>query len=474
MRSPSGCLVKYIISNIPEMSNLPSPPGQNERIDIMASIRKRGNSYQITVSCGRDTQDRKITRTVTYRPELCTAKGHLKSESTIQKEVATYAADFERKVITGQYTEGESLTFEKYSKKYLTEYAEQYQAPRTLEETRRSIGLFAHDFGYMTLANLNPLFLQEYVNSMQTAKKASGQQGTLSHGTVKRRMSVLSAMLSQAVRWNLISYNPMDRVQIKRTNHGPVTEKPMCFTQQQAEIFLSILDNPLLYQYGSRQRKDHFGNIYSIQEYQASHKICSQLKLFFYLAMFTGCRRGELIALTWTDIDFDASTVSITKSTCRSNGQIITKATKTKGSVRKISVPAAVLSLAKQWKIDQIRYRLTIGSQWCGDDYVFIRWNGLQMGLETPYNAFRRIITNYNEHRAENAPELPQIPLHGLRHTAATLLIGHGVDIRTVSGRLGHANTSTTLNIYAEYLKDLDKTASDKLESILLSSTKYR
>lgn len=96
------------------------------------------------------------------------------------------------------------------------------------------------------------------------------------------------------------------------------------------------------------------------------------------------------------------------------------------------------------------------------------------MGLETPYNAFRRIITNYNEHRAENAPELPQIPLHGLRHTAATLLIGHGVDIRTVSGRLGHANTSTTLNIYAEYLKDLDKTASDKLESILLSSTKYR
>ena len=80
MRSPSGCLVKYIISNIPEMSNLPSPPGQNERIDIMASIRKRGNSYQITVSCGRDTQDRKITRTVTYRPELCTPKGHLKSE----------------------------------------------------------------------------------------------------------------------------------------------------------------------------------------------------------------------------------------------------------------------------------------------------------------------------------------------------------------------------------------------------------
>lgn len=96
------------------------------------------------------------------------------------------------------------------------------------------------------------------------------------------------------------------------------------------------------------------------------------------------------------------------------------------------------------------------------------------MGLETPYNAFQRIIKNYNAYRPEDAPELPRIPLHSLRHTAATLLIGHGVDIRTVSGRLGHANTSTTLNIYAEYLEELDKTASDKLESMLLPPVKSR
>lgn len=440
----------------------------------MASIRKRGDSYQITVSCGRDAQDRKITRSVTYRPELHTAKVHLKSKSTIQKEVNAYAADFERKIMTGQYTEGVNLTFEKYSKKYLSGYAEQYQAPRTLEETRRAIRLFVHDFGYMILNNLNPLFLQEYVNSMQTVKKASGKPGTLSHGTIKRRMSVLSAMLSQAVRWNLISYNPMDRVQIKQMNPGPAVKKTMCFTQQQAEIFLFILDSPLLYQYSSSQRKDRAGNVYSIQEYQAEHKIHAQLKLFFYLAMFTGCRRGELIALTWDDINFDSTTISITKSTCRPNGQMITKVTKTKGSVREITVPVAVLSLARQWKIEQGRYRLSIGSQWRGDNYVFIRWNGLQMGLETPYNAFQRIIKNYNAYRPEDAPELPRIPLHGLRHTAATLLIGHGVDIRTVSGRLGHANTSTTLNIYVEYLEELDKTASDKLESMLLPPVKSR
>lgn len=436
----------------------------------MASIRKRGNSYQITVSCGRDSMDRKITRTVTFKPDPCTAKGHPKTEGTIMKEVNAFAADFEKKVLTGQYLEGENLNFSAYAEKYLKEYAEKYQAPTTLESTRRYIKLFTQDFGYMALSALNPLFLQEYVNSMQETKKAPDGQSTLSHATVKRRMAVLSAMLSQAVRWNLITSNPMERVQIRRTGTDPAEEKTMCFTQQQAEAFLSALDNPLIYQYGSRERTNSAGKVYQIQEYQAEHRIHIQLKLFFYLAVFTGCRRGELIALTWDDINIDQGTISITKSTCRASGQMITKVTKTKGSVRVIAVPAAVLALAKQWKTEQKRYRLSIGSQWLGDNYVFIRWDGRQMGLETPYNAFHRIIENYNANRRETDPELPLIPLHGLRHTAATLLISQGVDVRTVSGRLGHADTSTTLNIYAEYLKELDRSASDKLENLLLKN----
>ena len=90
------------------------------------------------------------------------------------------------------------------------------------------------------------------------------------------------------------------------------------------------------------------------------------------------------------------------------------------------------------------------------------------MGLDTPYQAFHWIIQNYNATRQPDAPELPLIPLHGLRHTAATLLIAYGTDVRTVAGRLGHSNTSTTLNIYAEYLNELDRSASDKLDNLLL------
>ncbi|MDO4340927.1 MAG: phage integrase SAM-like domain-containing protein [Eubacteriales bacterium] len=274
----------------------------------MASIKKRGDSYLITVSCGYNSQGKKITRNTTYHPELFTAKGNAKTEKAILKEVNSFAADFEKKVLTGQYTKGNKMTFEEYSERYLTECAEISQAPQTLDTTRRAIKRFISAFGYMTLENLNPLFLQEYVNSLAKTQTADGK--SLSFGTVKRYTAVLSAMLSQATRWNLISSNPMERVQLKKDSQAAGNNKVMYFTPEQAEIFLHILDKSLCYEYSARERKDKAGSTYLVQEYQSEHDISMQLKLFFYLAMFTGCRRGELIALTWDDIDFQESCVN--------------------------------------------------------------------------------------------------------------------------------------------------------------------
>ena len=156
------------------------------------------------------------------------------------------------------------------------------------------------------------------------------------------------------------------------------------------------------------------------------------------------------------------------QSVYRSGGETIVKTTKTKGSLRYITVPAPVIALARQWKSEQAQGRLRIGSKWHSGNCVFTQWDGQRMGLDTPYQAFHRIIRNYNATRQPDAPELPLIPLHGLRHTAATLLIAYGTDVRTVAGRLGHSNTSTTLNIYAEYLNELDRSASDKLDNLSL------
>ena len=90
----------------------------------------------------------------------------------------------------------------------------------------------------------------------------------------------------------------------------------------------------------------------------------------------------------------------------------------------------------------------------------------IMMYYSTPYQALQDALRRYNEDRPE-AQQLPLIPFHGLRHTSATLLIASGQDIKTTSKRLGHAQTSTTMNIYAHALEESDKKAASALETML-------
>ena len=84
----------------------------------------------------------------------------------------------------------------------------------------------------------------------------------------------------------------------------------------------------------------------------------------------------------------------------------------------------------------------------------------------TPYHTFQKIIKRYNKGKPLDQ-QLPLIPFHGLRHTAATLLVSSQLDLKSVSARLGHAQTSTTLNIYSHSLESNDRKAADAKESIL-------
>ena len=117
-------------------------------------------------------------------------------------------------------------------------------------------------------------------------------------------------------------------------------------------------------------------------------------------------------------------------------------------------------------KVERTKYRLSLGDYWQGANWLFIQDNGRQMSYYTPYAAFRDTIDRYNKDD-NNKQKLPSIPFHGLRHTSATLLIAGKQDAKTVAARLGHAQTSTTMNIYVHALKEADKTASDAIENVL-------
>jgi integrase len=124
------------------------------------------------------------------------------------------------------------------------------------------------------------------------------------------------------------------------------------------------------------------------------------------------------------------------------------------------------MAQVKLYREEQLEYRMNIGSAWEDGNHLFTQWNGRQMYPSTPYGMFKKIIRWHNESVTKEEYKLPEIPLHGLRHTSATLLISQNVDIRTVSGRLGHAQTSTTTDIYSHFLQKADEAASNTLENL--------
>lgn len=246
------------------------------------------------------------------------------------------------------------------------------------------------------------------------------------------------------------------------------------FTLEQSQTFLKALDKEYTTKYKAYDRTDDTGQKYHVPEYTETRGIPLQFKVMYYIALFVGLRKGELVALTWNDVDFKNNTININKSTATIKGQQITKS-QNKTSVRGVTIPGFVTELLKRYKTEQKELKVSLGDQrqgfegkdWQDNNNIFIQWNGKQMNISTPYQTFKDIIHKYNSTvEDESLKIIPNIPLHGLRHTSATVLISEDVDIRTVSARLGHAQTSTTMNIYAHSLKESDKKAADKLDRL--------
>ena len=139
-------------------------------------------------------------------------------------------------------------------------------------------------------------------------------------------------------------------------------------------------------------------------------------------------------------------------------------------------MPLFVMDIAKELQKEQEEYIEKVGTYWKGkkgsESFIFVQEDGLQMRVETPYTEFKRIIHAYNKTVTDPNDMLPDIPLHGLRHTSASLAKMGGADTYALSKRLGHADISTTLNIYVDMFKEADRQGSDAIVRALGISPK--
>jgi len=181
---------------------------------------------------------------------------------------------------------------------------------------------------------------------------------------------------------------------------------------------------------------------------------------FLRLAAVTGARRGELCALRWNDLNIKTGTLTIARSVVgQRNDDLIEKGTKTHSS-RRISLDPATLSSITAQRDRNVARAEEFGVRLPAKAFVFsdsadstAPWRPNRVTL-----AFRRICDGL---------DLSNVRLHDLRHFAATRLLVAGVPVKTVSGRLGHANAATTLNVYAHFLVSSDESAAQVLGDLL-------
>lgn len=424
----------------------------------MASIRKRGKSYQITVSNGRDIHDRQILETATWKPDPN------KTEKQNQKALERFAMDFEDRVKSGKYLKGEKMTYQEYSALWLSEYAEKQMERTSIERCESSLdNIILPAIGHLKLPEIQPLHLTRlYGTLMETGYIQNGKRKPYSAKTIKRIHQIISSSLNTAVYWQLIESNPCQRVKPPKVEKQADVKH---FTLEQTQAFLGQLNAPYTVAHWGRAKKDGSES----RRHYEEKEIPLQFKALFHLAVFGGFRRGELVALTWDDIDFQSHTVTVNKASARTKDGIITKAPKTFSSNRTVTLPPDTMGILQRHKAEQQEYRQSLGSYWKGSNYLFIQDDGRQMDISTPNKVFQKVIRIYNETHEE---KLPEITLHGLRHTSATLLISQNVDVKTVSSRLGHSETSTTMDIYAHALRKKDEQAAETLGNLISQKRK--
>ena len=180
------------------------------------------------------------------------------------------------------------------------------------------------------------------------------------------------------------------------------------------------------------------GQLLSLLEYSAQHEEV-MWTIMWRIHLLTGFRQGEVLGLTWEDMDFTEGTLHLHQQLQRQTGKgLVLKKLKADATKRTIHLDAPTLALLRRWKAEQNQFRLVLGT-WGDTNFIFTNSVGNPM---EPRKAARRWA------ELLNAAGIEHIKLHGARHTFATVMLQKNVDIKVVSHYLGHADISTTQNTY--------------------------
>lgn len=454
----------------------------------MASIRKISeNSYKITVSCGRTAGNKQIRHYMTWTPDKPM------TEKQMEKAAQKAAFDFENRINLG-FRPDDGQTFTEYAEYFMQLKQRDGLSATTLSSYRWLLKRLNTEFGHMKLRDIRPQHLNEFyvklskpgerqetvrckpliefrpliekaggarrfdhefhVNGKDTAAvcrgeeisekmarricehtgvdfkksfKVSRKKTTLTNATIAHFHGLMSTILGQAEREMIVPYNAAE----KATPPKRENKERQCLQESNVKAVLEALENEPI-----------------------------RTKAIVYTLLSTGCRCGELCAIHWEKIDFEKKRLLIdagiiyTKET-----GTIEKCTKTK-NVRYVALPDELISILRQYRNWYNLERFRLCGAWEDNGYVFCR----SLGAAMPPSYINRLL-----HDVFKRHGIQGFTPHQFRHTYASLMIAHGVDIVTVSKTLGHKSTKTTLDIYSHEIETAKESAANTMNDVLKS-----
>ncbi len=359
-----------------------------------------------TLSLGYDANGKRIRKTV-YAPTKSETTGKLRK---IQNEFDA-----------GRLVDAEELTTKEYLTRWLANTAKESIGDGTWERYRQLVeGYLVPLLGGIKLHKLRPLHVEQCYASLKAGTNLPKKVGADAR---KSAGVVLSIALKHAVRTGLIQSNPAADVKKAR----PVAREMAFMTAVQAKRFLV-----------SAKPNQNFA--------------------LFSLALGSGARQGELLGLSWPDLDFEKGTMDVRRSLSQVRGVFALKEPKSKSGRRTISLSPLVMAALAEHRSTAFKAGRITGPVFCTRTMGWLdRKNVLR--------AFRKIVKNTNAAERTRAAEADSEPdvipekirFHDLRHTHASGLIAAGGSIKAVSRRLGHADVSITLRVYAHVMPDDDE-----------------
>ena len=339
--------------------------------------------------------------------------------ATNDKEAKLKLADFVLRIEKGNYYNTD-YTFSELANMWLEKVQQPNSSPVTIDKYKSYLdNRILPYIGKYKLNNISVPVLTDYFNTAKKFKTLTKVPRPISKATLEKLSNIVSAIMQKAYEWELIESNPCNKIRIKYDNlqseidknkkYGIKKEQITSYTKEEYKIVLQRLSN----------ESDPF-------------------RLFIESALKTGMSKEELLGLKWTDFDIENKTLSVKSVRLMHKGSYIEKQPKAHSRLRSIVIPDSLVLSLSQYKN--------------GSDFIFDKINP------------NSINSSWSKFCKKN--NIRKIRIHDLRHTHATLLLAQGVDIKTISQRLGHSNISITMNTYTDVLQELDKSAAHSLDCI--------